>query len=93
MSFYQGSSIPPVDQQEPRIGIVVPKQCVKKAVCRNRLKRIVRETFRLRKHFLPSLDFVIRANRKIAGVIPHGEVMQDLDLFFRQSAANKSKLL
>ncbi|MFO7760122.1 MAG: ribonuclease P protein component [Thermodesulfobacteriota bacterium] len=46
-----------------RLGISI--HGVKKAVCRNRLKRIIRETFRLKKHSIaPSQDivFAVRKN-------------------------------
>lgn len=42
-----------------RIGITIPKKRVKKASDRNRIKRIVRESFRNRKDQLPHIDIVI----------------------------------
>ena len=40
---------------QPRLGIVVAKRHVKRAVDRNTIKRIIRESFRLAKAFLPTL--------------------------------------
>lgn len=43
-----------------RIGIVVPKKGTPTAVRRNRVKRIIREQFRLMAEHLPNLDIVIQ---------------------------------
>ena len=52
----------------PRLGIAVGKR-VGKAVERNRLKRIIREVFRLNKAaLLPSSDFVITGKKGAAGL-------------------------
>ena len=51
-----------------RLGIAVGKR-VGKAVERNRLKRIIREVFRLNKaELLPSSDFVITGKKGAAGL-------------------------
>ncbi|TAN52911.1 MAG: ribonuclease P protein component [Methylococcaceae bacterium] len=43
----------------PRLGLVVAKKNIKKAVQRNRVKRAIRESFRLNKPALPKQDFVV----------------------------------
>ncbi|WP_340619964.1 ribonuclease P protein component [Xenorhabdus siamensis] len=50
----------------PRIGITVAKKNVKRAHERNRIKRLVRESFRLNQHKLPSMDFVILVRKGVA---------------------------
>ena len=45
----------------PRLGFAISKQKVRLAVGRNRLRRLVRESFRLRADELPSLDLVVLA--------------------------------
>ncbi|PID51382.1 MAG: ribonuclease P protein component [Pasteurellales bacterium] len=45
----------------PRLGLTVAKKHLKRAHDRNRIKRIVRESFRLNQHNLPTLDFVFIA--------------------------------
>lgn len=49
----------------PRLGLVVSKKNVKLAVQRNRFKRLVRESVRLRQHQLPMLDIVVLARRGV----------------------------
>lgn len=43
-----------------RLGIVVAKKIIRSAVCRNLVKRIVRESFRRVRANLPSRDIVVR---------------------------------
>lgn len=43
-----------------RLGMVIPKRLLARAVDRNRVKRCVRESFRLVRAELPACDFVVR---------------------------------
>ena len=43
----------------PRLGITIAKKRVKHAHNRNRLKRIIRESFRLQRHSFPNIDIVV----------------------------------
>ena len=45
---------------DARLGLVVGKKLLKRAVDRNRLKRVVREAFRLRRCTLPACDLIVR---------------------------------
>ncbi len=51
------------DLLSPRIGLVIAKKNVKLAKDRNRIKRIIRESFRLHQHQLPNVDIVVLARR------------------------------
>jgi ribonuclease P protein component len=45
----------------PRLGLSIAARTIGNAVARNRIKRLVRESFRLNRHSLPALDIVIGA--------------------------------
>ncbi len=49
---------------KPRIGIVTPKS-VGKAVTRNRIKRIIRESFRKNKEKFEDYDFIVRPKERV----------------------------
>lgn len=42
-----------------RLGLAVAKRIVPSAISRNRLKRLIRESFRLNRHKLPNVDIII----------------------------------
>ncbi len=47
----------------PRLGIVVAKKHVRLASQRNRIKRLIRESFRLQQYQLPHVDIVVLARK------------------------------
>lgn len=52
----------------PRIGIAISKKLIKKAVGRNRIKRLVRESYRKKKGEFPSVDIVVLGRNGIVDV-------------------------
>lgn len=46
---------------QARLGLAVSRRCARKAVDRNRLKRVIRESFRQHQHRLPAFDIVVVA--------------------------------
>lgn len=52
----------------PRLGTAISRKKAKNAVSRNRVKRIIRETFRLHQHELPSVDIVLIILRKVDNI-------------------------
>lgn len=49
----------PNTEQHPRLGLTVAKRFVKRANQRNRIKRVIRESFRLHQHDIPAIDIVV----------------------------------
>lgn len=51
------------------IGFVLSKKNVRLAVQRNRVRRIIRESFRLNQHNLPPVDIVVLARRGLGDLV------------------------
>ena len=47
-----------------RLGLAITKKKTKRAVDRNRLKRLIRESFRMHQHLLAGLDLVVMNQRR-----------------------------
>lgn len=73
---------------EPRLGMAVSRRVSKRAVVRNRIRRIVRESFRLRRSDLPNCDVLLVAQASTAA-LTGGELRSDLDGLWTQLAALK----
>ncbi|QJC30163.1 ribonuclease P protein component [Enterobacteriaceae endosymbiont of Plateumaris sericea] len=55
--------------QYSRLGIIIPKKNINKAYIRNKIKRIIREYFRLNQYKFPIRDFiVILTNKNIINI-------------------------
>ncbi|MEX1033072.1 MAG: ribonuclease P protein component [Cellvibrionaceae bacterium] len=55
----------PNNLQRPRLGLVIGKKNVRLAAQRNRLKRHIRESFRLKQHNLPNIDAIVLARSRL----------------------------
>lgn len=49
----------------PRLGLVIPKKVLKLAVWRNRVKRVIKNNFRLNQNNIAPLDYVVIAKGNI----------------------------
>lgn len=67
----------------PRMGLAISKSVSKRAVERNRIKRLARESFRRIRHELPAVDLVIMAREQAAG-LPGPELLDELDALWRK---------
>ncbi|MHB1540030.1 MAG: ribonuclease P protein component [Steroidobacteraceae bacterium] len=55
------------DKSGPRLGLAVALRVTRTAVERNRIRRIIRESFRLHQHTLPAVDVVVSARANARG--------------------------
>jgi len=53
----------PNQTNTPRLGLVIAKKNIRLAVQRNRMKRVIRETFRHQQHQLGGIDAIVLARR------------------------------
>ena len=53
--------VPNAPRPIPRLGLAIAARIIGNAVRRNRIKRLVRESFRQHQHELPALDIVVNA--------------------------------
>jgi ribonuclease P protein component len=72
-----------------RLGFVISKKNIRRAVKRNLVRRIIRESFRLNQHSLPNIDMVILA-RPGLGDLSHDELHRLAEKCW-QRAIKKSK--
>lgn len=74
----------PSDQ--PRLGMAVSRRVHRRAVVRNRIRRQIRESFRLRRPNLPALDFVVLA-RPAAAELDRTDLRAALDQLWQRFKA------
>ena len=53
-----------------RLGMAVAVRTAGNSVQRNRIRRIIRESFRLHQHRLPAVDLIVSARAKARGAAP-----------------------
>lgn len=70
-----------------RLGMAVAKKCAKRAVDRNRLKRLARESFRQHKHSLAGFDIVLLA-RHASVAASNQDLLQSLEKHWLRVAKN-----
>jgi ribonuclease P protein component len=68
----------PNEFDSPRLGLAISKKKARLAVTRNRLKRIIRESFRLQQHELYCADFIVMAGQK-GGSANNHRLLQSLE--------------
>ena len=78
-----GSRRAPTTPVLPALGLVVGKRAAARAVDRNRVKRCIRESFRMVMNDLPAVDVVVRL---VAAPEPRGAVQRSLASLWRQLA-------
>lgn len=71
--------------EHPRLGLVIGKKSAKLAVERNRLKRIIRESFRHRQEKLSGWDIVVVARKGLADM-DNPELFEQFGKLFKRIA-------
>lgn len=71
------------DHGQARLGLAISRRAARKAVARNRIKRIIRESFRQRRASLPAIDIVVMA-RPVAADVERGELHRALDKLWQR---------
>jgi len=74
--------------ERPRLGLAVSRKVDTRAVQRNRIKRVARESFRTSRELVPAADLVLVALRQAASA-PNDELRAELDKLWRRAAALK----
>jgi ribonuclease P protein component len=67
----------------PRLGLAIARKYIKTAVARNRIKRLVRESFRQHQHVLPGVDLVVTLRRDASG-LTNQEIFRRLEKHWQQ---------
>lgn len=86
------NNAPECGHQTKRLGIIVAKKHVKLAKDRNRLKRLIRESFRNSKEQLSGLDLIVLAKRG-AGEIDNSQCFSDFRYLLKKLAKKQQVLM
>jgi ribonuclease P protein component len=75
--------ITPNKDKRSRLGLAIAKKRVKLAVQRNRIKRQIRESFRLNQHNLPHIDMVVMV-KSGTDKLDNSEINRQLEKIWRK---------
>ncbi len=75
--------VTPNSDNNNRLGLAIAKKRVKLAVQRNRIKRQVRESFRLNQHNLPHIDIVVMV-KSGTDKLDNKQINQQLEKIWRK---------
>lgn len=84
-SFALRLYVKPVDFNYARIGLIVAKRVERKAVRRNRIKRLIREAFRRHRQMLKGLDCVIQLRHPVER-FDSARIYQEAVMLFNKAA-------
>ncbi|MGD8977349.1 MAG: ribonuclease P protein component [Gammaproteobacteria bacterium] len=75
----------------PRLGMAISLKATGRAVSRNRIKRLVRESFRQHRSHLPPLDFVVMARPGVSRE-PSARIAESLQAHWNRIAKQCAEL-
>ena len=78
------------NEKKPRLGLAIAKKRVKLAVERNRVKRLVRDSFRLNQHNLPNVDMVVMVKSGIDN-LDNATITKQLEKIWRKMSKHHKK--
>jgi len=73
----------PNNGSNPRLGLIIAKKHIRLAVERNRIKRVIRESFRLHQHQLPAINAIVLA-RKGLDALENREIHDLMELLWKK---------
>jgi ribonuclease P protein component len=76
-----GMTVHPNEFGQARLGLAVASKPFGGSVPRNRIRRLIRESFRLRQHDLPAVDLVVSARPRAKDVSPQ-ELRASLEILW-----------
>jgi ribonuclease P protein component len=76
--------------QKSRLGLAIGKKNCRLATGRNRLKRLIRESFRRQQETLPGLDIVV-LNQPAAARANNGELFDSLETHWKTCCQQRTK--
>jgi ribonuclease P protein component len=76
---------------QPRLGLAISKRVSKRAVERNRIKRLVRESFRRARLELPPVDLMVMAREQASG-LPGPELLVELQALWKKLRSFKPEV-
>ncbi|MCG8379807.1 MAG: ribonuclease P protein component [Proteobacteria bacterium] len=56
------------NREYARLGLAVPKKHIQRSIDRNRIKRVIRESFRHKKHHFTGLDIVVMVRKPVKNI-------------------------
>jgi ribonuclease P protein component len=74
------------EQPVTRLGMIISKRKIAKSVGRNRVRRLIRESFRLRRSRLPAVDLIVLPKPETAG-LSNQVLYQDLEKLWQKLTA------
>ncbi|MBV8801427.1 MAG: ribonuclease P protein component [Gammaproteobacteria bacterium] len=75
-----------------RLGLIVAKRVAKKAVTRNQIKRVIRESFRLHQEKLMGIDIIVIA-RQPCDIISKQVLREGIDKLWEKLLTSQSNVL